>query len=183
MCGIIGYTGTRDVTPILLDGLRRLEYRGYDSAGVAVLGGERGCLERTRLTGKVAGLEAALASAPLAGTTGIAHTRWATHGPPSEANAHPHICADRVALVHNGIIENFEALRSAQVDHEFDSDTDTEVVVHRVHDFLAAGTSRVTVVPAPTVAPSPTVTGATSWVSEPMKTSSPIRVRCLAWPS
>ena len=139
MCGIVGAVAQRDVVPILVEGLHRLEYRGYDSAGVAVLGGERGCLERARLTGKVAGLEAALASAPLAGTTGIAHTRWATHGPPSEANAHPHICADRVALVHNGIIENFEALRSAQVDHEFDSDTDTEVVVHRVHDFLAAG--------------------------------------------
>ena len=139
MCGIVGAVAQRDVVPILVEGLHRLEYRGYDSAGVAVLGGDAGCLERTRMTGKVAGLEAALAKAPLAGSTGIAHTRWATHGPPSESNAHPHLCRERVGLVHNGIIENFEALRAAQGDHEFDSDTDTEVVVHRVHDHLAAG--------------------------------------------
>jgi glucosamine--fructose-6-phosphate aminotransferase (isomerizing) len=139
MCGIVGAVAQRDVVPILVEGLHRLEYRGYDSAGVAVLGGEAGCLERTRMTGKVAGLEAALAKAPLAGSTGIAHTRWATHGPPSESNAHPHLCRERVGLVHNGIIENFEALRAAQDDHEFDSDTDTEVVVHRVHDHLASG--------------------------------------------
>ncbi len=139
MCGIVGAVAQRDVVPILLEGLHRLEYRGYDSAGIAVLGNAGGCLERTRITGKVAGLEAALAAAPLAGTTGVAHTRWATHGPPSEANAHPHMCRERVALVHNGIIENFEALRTAQAGHEFDSDTDTEVVVHRVHDHLAEG--------------------------------------------
>jgi glucosamine--fructose-6-phosphate aminotransferase (isomerizing) len=139
MCGIVGAVAQRDVVPILLEGLHRLEYRGYDSAGVAVLGGSEGCLERTRLSGKVAALEAALASAPLTGTTGIAHTRWATHGPPSEVNAHPHLCGDRVALVHNGIIENFEALRLEQAGHEFDSETDTEVVVHRVHDHLVDG--------------------------------------------
>ncbi len=140
MCGIVGAVAQRDVVPILIEGLHRLEYRGYDSAGVAVLGEQQGgCLERTRMTGKVAGLEAALASEPLSGSTGIAHTRWATHGPPSEANAHPHLCGERVALVHNGIIENFEKLRELQVEHEFDSDTDTEVVVHRVHDFLDAG--------------------------------------------
>jgi len=139
MCGIVGAVAQRDVVPILLEGLHRLEYRGYDSAGVAVLAGEGGCLERTRLSGKVAALEAALTSAPLTGSTGIAHTRWATHGPPSEANAHPHLCGDRVALVHNGIIENFEALRASQTNHEFDSDTDTEVVVHLVHDHLVAG--------------------------------------------
>ena len=139
MCGIVGAVAQRDVVPILLEGLHRLEYRGYDSAGVAVLAGQGGCLERTRLSGKVAALEAALTSAPLTGNTGIAHTRWATHGPPSEVNAHPHLCGDRVALVHNGIIENFEALRASQTDHEFDSDTDTEVVVHLVHDHLVAG--------------------------------------------
>ncbi len=139
MCGIVGAVAQRDVVPILLEGLHRLEYRGYDSAGVAVLGGADGCLERTRLSGKVAALEAALASAPLTGSTGIAHTRWATHGPPSEVNAHPHLCGDRVALVHNGIIENFEALRLEQAGHEFDSETDTEVVVHRVHDHLVDG--------------------------------------------
>jgi glucosamine--fructose-6-phosphate aminotransferase (isomerizing) len=139
MCGIVGAVAQRDVVPILLEGLHRLEYRGYDSAGVAVLNGQGGCLERTRLSGKVAALEAALAAAPLAGSTGIAHTRWATHGVPSEANAHPHLCRDRVALVHNGIIENFEALRRAQSGHEFDSETDTEVIVHRVHDHLVAG--------------------------------------------
>jgi len=139
MCGIGGAVAQRDVVPILLEGLHRLEYRGYDSAGVAVLAGQGGCLERTRLSGKVAALEAALTSAPLTGNTGIAHTRWATHGPPSEVNAHPHLCGDRVALVHNGIIENFEALRASQTNHEFDSDTDTEVVVHLVHDHLVAG--------------------------------------------
>ena len=139
MCGIVGAVAQRDVVPILLEGLHRLEYRGYDSAGVAVLGGADGCLERVRLSGKVAALEAALVSAPLTGSTGIAHTRWATHGPPSEVNAHPHLCGDRVALVHNGIIENFEALRVEQAGHEFDSQTDTEVVVHRVHDHLVDG--------------------------------------------
>jgi len=139
MCGIVGAVAQRDVVPILLEGLHRLEYRGYDSAGVAVLAGEGGCLERTRLSGKVAALEAALTSAPLTGSTGIAHTRWATHGPPSEVNAHPHLCGDRVALVHNGIIENFEVLRARQTGHDFDSDTDTEVVVHLVHDHLVAG--------------------------------------------
>jgi len=136
MCGIVGAVAQRNVVPILLEGLQRLEYRGYDSAGIAVLNGSGG-LERTRLSGKVAGLAAALAEAPLAGTTGIAHTRWATHGAPSEVNAHPHLCRDRVALVHNGIIENFELLRAAQSDHQFDSETDSEVVVHLIHDFLA----------------------------------------------
>ena len=139
MCGIVGAVAERDVVPILVEGLHRLEYRGYDSAGIAVVGHEGQGLVRMRMAGKVSGLEGALAEAPLHGTTGIAHTRWATHGPPSEANAHPHLCRDRVALVHNGIIENFESLRAAQADHEFESETDTEVIVHLVYDHLEAG--------------------------------------------
>ena len=109
MCGIIGILGERAVAPLLLDGLRRLEYRGYDSAGVATL--VNGRIERRRAEGKIARLEAAVAAAPLPGTIGIGHTRWATHGAATEVNAHPH-ATERVALVHNGIIENFQELRA-----------------------------------------------------------------------
>jgi len=139
MCGIVGAVAERDVVPILLEGLKRLEYRGYDSAGVAVISGGQ-CIERVRLSGKVAALETELASQRLSGTIGIAHTRWATHGEPTERNAHPHICRNRVAVVHNGIIENHEALRRQQhgSGHLFTSDTDTEVIVHQIHDHLAA---------------------------------------------
>ncbi len=140
MCGIVGAVAERDVAPILLDGLRRLEYRGYDSAGLAVVD-DAGDIARERQLGKVAALQQALDSEPLHGSTGIAHTRWATHGAPSPANAHPHICCGNVALVHNGIIENHEALREAQLaaGHRFTSETDTEVVVHAVHDRVEAG--------------------------------------------
>jgi glucosamine--fructose-6-phosphate aminotransferase (isomerizing) len=126
----------RNVVPILLEGLRRLEYRGYDSAGLAVL--SDGQIHRQRVLGKVKGLEELLALEPIAGTTGIAHTRWATHGKPSTANAHPHICRHKVAVVHNGIIENHERLRSQQLQdgYEFTSQTDTEVIVHAVFDAL-----------------------------------------------
>ncbi len=140
MCGIVGAIAQRNVAPILLEGLKRLEYRGYDSAGIAVLG-EGGELERVRTTGKVAELAGALEASALDGPIGIAHTRWATHGKPSEANAHPHICRNRVAVVHNGIIENHEELRQAQQAQgfTFTSDTDTEVIVHQVYHHLDAG--------------------------------------------
>ncbi len=140
MCGIVGAVAQRDVTPILLEGLRRLEYRGYDSAGVAVIDAA-GEIARTRVMGKVADLEKALIDAPVHGDTGIAHTRWATHGEPSPRNAHPHICRRHVALVHNGIIENHESLRQEQLakGYEFTSGTDTEVVVHEVYEHLQSG--------------------------------------------
>jgi glucosamine--fructose-6-phosphate aminotransferase (isomerizing) len=135
MCGIVGAVAQRDVVPILVEGLRRLEYRGYDSAGVAVLD-QKSCLGRVRTKGKVADLAAEMGDT-LHGTTGIAHTRWATHGVPSVNNAHPHICRNSVALIHNGIIENYEELRAAQkkAGYEFTSETDTEVVVHQVYDY------------------------------------------------
>jgi glucosamine--fructose-6-phosphate aminotransferase (isomerizing) len=140
MCGIVGAVARRDVTPVLLDGLRRLEYRGYDSAGVAVLS-EQSLLERVRTVGKVAELVKALESTPVSGLTGIAHTRWATHGEPSEKNAHPHVCHERVALVHNGIIENHDKLRARQerAGFRFTSQTDTEVIVHQIHHYLEQG--------------------------------------------
>ncbi|CAI8706269.1 glutamine--fructose-6-phosphate transaminase (isomerizing) [Pseudomonas chlororaphis] len=130
MCGIVGAVAERNITPILLEGLKRLEYRGYDSAGVAVLTND-GKLERMRRPGKVSELEQALASEPLIGRLGIAHTRWATHGAPCERNAHPHFSGD-LAVVHNGIIENHEALREQLkgLGYVFTSDTDTEVIAH-----------------------------------------------------
>lgn len=135
MCGIVGAVADRDVVPILVEGLRRLEYRGYDSAGVAVLDGA-GKLDRVRSMGKVAALVDVM-DGQLSGKVGIAHTRWATHGVPSRSNAHPHICRDTVSVVHNGIIENHEQLREAQskVGYKFTSQTDTEVVVHQVYDY------------------------------------------------
>ena len=140
MCGIVGAIAQREVAPILLEGLRRLEYRGYDSAGMAVLNAEAG-LERLRTMGKVAELGNAFDQRPVYGVTGIAHTRWATHGKPSESNAHPHICNHKVAVVHNGIIENHEALREQQkkLDFTFTSDTDTEVIAHQVYYHLDQG--------------------------------------------
>ena len=140
MCGIVGAIAQRDIVPILIEGLRRLEYRGYDSAGVAVLNGT-GHLKRVRTVGKVQRLQDALDASPTHGPLGIAHTRWATHGVPSERNAHPHISADGLAIVHNGIIENHEALRAQlQADgYAFTSDTDTEVIAHRVHHHLKRG--------------------------------------------
>jgi len=140
MCGIVGVAAQRNVIPLLIDGLKRLEYRGYDSAGVAVQS-DQSLLERVRKVGKVAELVRALEEAPVSGQTGIAHTRWATHGEPSEQNAHPHVCHERVAVVHNGIIENHEALRAQQQQggYRFTSRTDTEVIVHQIDHYLDQG--------------------------------------------
>jgi len=138
MCGIVGVVAERNAVPILMEGLRRLEYRGYDSAGLAVLT-SRHRLARVRTVGKVKALEAALAADPIDGHVGIAHTRWATHGVPTTRNAHPHVSRDGIAIVHNGIIENHEALRAGLIDlgYSFDSETDTEVIAHRIHHHLA----------------------------------------------
>src|SRR5438132_136471 len=137
MGGIVGAVAERDVVPVLVEGLRRLEYRGYDSAGIAVLNGTKH-LTRLRTVGKVRMLDEALEQTPTAGKIGIAHTRWATHGVPSERNAHPHISRDGLAIVHNGIIENHEELRAdlERRGYRFSSETDTEVIAHRVHYHL-----------------------------------------------
>ena len=137
MCGIVGAVSKRDITPVLLHGLNRLEYRGYDSAGVAVLDSD-GNIQRVRAVGKIKNLEAALKTTPVNGFIGIGHTRWATHGEPTAKNAHPHVCNDCVAIVHNGIIENHEALREEQIKagFTFTSDTDTEVIVHQIQKYL-----------------------------------------------
>jgi len=139
MCGIVGAVAQRNVVPILLEGLQRLEYRGYDSAGLVVV--HDGQLERVRSTGRVA--ELSKKSAATQGRTGIAHTRWATHGVPSERNAHPHISKNHIAVVHNGIIENYEVLRTylTAAGYEFTSDTDTEVIAHLIHSHYARGNS------------------------------------------
>jgi glucosamine--fructose-6-phosphate aminotransferase (isomerizing) len=137
MCGIVGAVAERNITPILVEGLKRLEYRGYDSAGVAVFT-QAGTLSRCRRVGKVAELEQALAAEPLTGHLGIAHTRWATHGAPSERNAHPHFSGEELAVVHNGIIENHEELRERLkgLGYVFTSDTDTETIVHLLQHKL-----------------------------------------------
>jgi len=147
MCGIVGILGREPVAPALLDALKRLEYRGYDSAGLATL--ENGQLARQRAEGKLRHLEARLAREPLAGTSGIGHTRWATHGKPTEANAHPH-ATDRVAVVHNGIIENFRELRDEleKKGAKFRSETDTEAVAHLVTQEMAEGRSPLQAVAA-----------------------------------
>ena len=151
MCGIVGAVAQRYVAPILLEGLKRLEYRGYDSAGMATLNGSN-AIERIRALGKVKALEEELDAQPLNAGLGIAHTRWATHGEPSTRNAHPHVCGDTVALVHNGIIENHEALRAIQTSagHSFTSETDTEVVVNAVYDKVNDGLSLLDAVTATT---------------------------------
>ncbi len=137
MCGIVAATASREVAEILMEGLRRLEYRGYDSAGLALIS-NKAALQMRRRKGKVKELEMALSHQPLTGFNGIAHTRWATHGEPSELNAHPHTSGGRVAVVHNGIIENHESLRNElkEKNYKFSSDTDTEVIAHLLHYYL-----------------------------------------------
>ncbi|KWR91259.1 glutamine--fructose-6-phosphate transaminase (isomerizing) [Cupriavidus sp. IDO] len=133
MCGIVGAVSTRNIVPVLIEGLRRLEYRGYDSCGVAVVRDD--AVERARTVSRVADLDAQTQASGLAGFTGVAHTRWATHGKPDTVNAHPHLSGDTIALVHNGIIENYEPLREElrAVGYGFESQTDTEVVAHLIH--------------------------------------------------
>src|SRR5690349_22653677 len=142
MCGIVGILGKSPVAEQLVDSLKRLEYRGYDSAGIATLEGTH--LARRRAEGKLRNLEARLRAEPLAGRVGIGHTRWATHGKPTENNAHPH-ATERVAVVHNGIIENFRELRERLEKNGavFKTETDTEIVVHLVDSFLQKGVKPV----------------------------------------
>ncbi|HEX8890104.1 MAG TPA: glutamine--fructose-6-phosphate transaminase (isomerizing) [Pyrinomonadaceae bacterium] len=143
MCGIVGYVGNKQVVPVIIDGLRKLEYRGYDSAGIAVVDEDHD-LEIRRAEGKLRNLEEAIRLSPLDGTYGIGHTRWATHGRPTEENAHPHRdCTGRVVVVHNGIIENYLQLkdRLRKSDHRFVTETDTEVVAHLIEEYLKTGDS------------------------------------------
>jgi glutamine---fructose-6-phosphate transaminase (isomerizing) len=138
MCGIVGYIGSREAVPVIVDGLRRLEYRGYDSAGVAVLSEEK-CVEVRRASGKLRNLEEAIRNKPLSGLYGIGHTRWATHGRPTEENAHPHRdCKGEIVVVHNGIVENYLALRKQLTaeGHTFKTETDTEVIAHLIEKHL-----------------------------------------------
>ncbi len=140
MCGIVGYVGDRPTAPLLLQALQRLEYRGYDSAGIAVI--QDGEMRRRRSAGKLANLAQSLEQSPLSGSIGIGHTRWATHGKPSEQNAHPHVdCSGRIVVIHNGIVENYLNLREALIarGHRFSSETDSEVIVHLVEDAYRPG--------------------------------------------
>src|SRR6266849_5934015 len=140
MCGIIGYIGPKEVVPVLIEGLRRLEYRGYDSAGGAVVHG--GAMELRRSAGKLSRLEDVIRLNPLTGEYGVGHTRWATHGRPTEENAHPHRdCTGRVVVVHNGIIENYLDLKEdlRKKDHNFVTETDTEIIAHLVEEHLKQG--------------------------------------------
>ena len=137
MCGIVGYIGPKRVVPLILDGLRRLEYRGYDSAGIAVVG-ENGKLEIRRAPGKLRNLEESIRATPLEGVYGIGHTRWATHGRPTEENAHPHRdCSGEIVVVHNGIIENYIELKNTLTaeGHKFLTETDTEIIAHLIEKF------------------------------------------------
>ena len=139
MCGIVGYVGSKQVVPVIVEGLRRLEYRGYDSAGIAVAGGPQG-LDVRRAEGKLRNLEEALRQHPLEGTYGIGHTRWATHGRPTEENAHPHRdCSGRIVVVHNGIVENYLSLKKQLIaeGHTFTTETDTEIIAHLVEKYFA----------------------------------------------
>ena len=142
MCGIIGILGEQNAAPLLIEGLKRLEYRGYDSAGIATL--NNGHIQRCRAEGKIVNLYDKNEAAPLNGTVGIGHTRWATHGLPTERNAHPHANED-VAVVHNGIIENYAALKTEleTAQFRFESDTDTEVIVHLTSYHLKQGLSLI----------------------------------------
>src|SRR5579859_1719182 len=139
MCGIVGYIGPKKVVPVIIEGLRKLEYRGYDSAGIAVVGAD-GKLQLRRASGKLRNLEEVIQKSPLDGTYGIGHTRWATHGRPTEENAHPHRdCTGEIVVVHNGIIENYLALKKKLVEegHKFTTETDTEIIAHLVEKYSA----------------------------------------------
>src|SRR3984957_16666935 len=138
MCGIVGYVGKKQVVPVIIEGLRKLEYRGYDSAGIAVSGNGAG-LQIRRAEGKLRNLEEVIRQKPLDGTFGIGHTRWATHGPPTEANAHPHRdSTGQIVVVHNGIVENYLELkhRLAAEGHKFVTETDTEIIAHLIEAEL-----------------------------------------------
>src|SRR5690348_8461414 len=138
MCGIVGYVGQKSVVPVIIEGLRKLEYRGYDSAGIAVAGNGAG-LQLRRAEGKLRNLEEVIRSKPLDGTYGIGHTRWATHGRPTEENAHPHRdCTGNIVVVHNGIIENYLSLKKKLIEegHRFTTETDTEVIAHLVEKYF-----------------------------------------------
>src|SRR5580704_6263910 len=138
MCGIVGYIGPQPVVPLIIEGLRRLEYRGYDSAGIAVAGGPEGLLLR-RAPGKLRNLETVIHDSPIHGSFGIGHTRWATHGRPTEENAHPHRDGSgTLVVVHNGIVENYLTLKNALIakGHKFVSETDTEIIAHLIEDEL-----------------------------------------------
>ena len=141
MCGIVGYIGPKSVVPVIIEGLRRLEYRGYDSAGIAVGGSPEhpSQLELRRAPGKLKNLEAVIEKSPIHGTYGIGHTRWATHGRPTEENAHPHRDGTgTLVVVHNGIVENYLSLKQALIakGHKFQSETDTEIIAHLIQDEL-----------------------------------------------
>ena len=147
MCGIVGYIGPKPVVPVIIEGLRRLEYRGYDSAGIAVGGSPENpaALELRRASGKLRNLEAVLAASPIEGTFGIGHTRWATHGRPTEENAHPHRDGSgTLVVVHNGIVENYLALKFALIakGHKFQSETDTEIIAHLIQDELESAAAQ-----------------------------------------
>src|SRR5208337_4281310 len=139
MCGIVGYVGKKEVVPIIIDGLRRLEYRGYDSAGIAVAGnGDK--LQVRRAEGKLRNLEEVIRIKPLEGSYGIGHTRWATHGRPTEENAHPHRdCTGKIVVVHNGIVENYLTLKKKLIEegHTFTTETDTEIIAHLIEKYSA----------------------------------------------
>ena len=145
MCGIVGYIGPKKVVPVIIEGLRKLEYRGYDSAGIAVVD-SAGKLEIRRASGKLRNLEEAIQKSPIEGTYGIGHTRWATHGRPTEENAHPHRdCAGQIVVVHNGIIENYLELKEQlqREDHKFVTETDTEIVAHLVEKNMQGPEGKV----------------------------------------
>jgi len=135
MCGIIGAIANRDISRILIDGLHKLEYRGYDSAGIALINKDSD-IKSCKAVGKIEMLDKQLLDTPLSGHTGIAHTRWATHGKPNINNAHPHICRGEIAVVHNGIIENYELIRESLIEkgYNFQSDTDSEVISNLIHN-------------------------------------------------
>ncbi|MGA7840483.1 MAG: class II glutamine amidotransferase, partial [Candidatus Acidiferrales bacterium] len=142
MCGIVGYIGTKPVVPLILDGLKRLEYRGYDSAGIAVVQ-KNGKLEIRRAPGKLHNLEESIRATPLEGVYGIGHTRWATHGRPTEENAHPHRdCSGEIVVVHNGIIENYLELKHQLIaeGHKFVTETDTEIIAHLIEKYSDGAT-------------------------------------------